>query len=70
MPSSTTNDFFAQVETKNLPTEVGKKQPWKEFHEPNEELMKSGSVEVEIPGSDENGGYLGRSALTGTLGGS
>jgi hypothetical protein len=57
MPSSTTNDFFAQVETKNLPTEAGKKQPWKEFHEPNEELMNSGSVEVEIPKSDENGIY-------------
>lgn len=56
--NNNTNNFFDQVGTQNLPLPDEKKQPWKEFHEPDEKLVDSGSVTVEIPSSDETGMYI------------
>ena len=55
MPSQTSNAFFSKVGTQNMPEGDTRVQPWKEFHEPREELLKTGSVEVEIPSTDATG---------------
>ncbi|KAJ4390720.1 hypothetical protein N0V93_004318 [Gnomoniopsis smithogilvyi] len=74
MPSSNVNnnnnnDFFSQVSTQGLPEKDQKTQPWKDFHEPNGDLVAPGSLVVDIPKTEETGGYLGRSTQTGSLGG-
>jgi hypothetical protein len=38
-----------------MPADDTRVQPWKEFHEPKEELLKTGSIEVDIPSTDETG---------------
>ncbi|KAF3484315.1 uncharacterized protein GIQ15_03639 [Arthroderma uncinatum] len=72
MPTQPSSNFFTEVSTQNMPAEDTKVQAWKAFHEPKAELADSGSVMVDIPKTEETveGGYLGRSAMTGSLGGS
>ncbi|KAK2879403.1 hypothetical protein FQN49_000921 [Arthroderma sp. PD_2] len=71
MPTQTSSNFFTEVSTQHMPAEDTNVQAWKSFHEPKAELADSGSVVVDIPKTDETeGGYLGRSAMTGSLGGS
>lgn len=50
--------FFADITTEGLPsgnTGTEKAQPWKQFHEPQSQLLNKGSIVVDIPKTDATG---------------
>jgi len=54
-PIMTSKNFFDNVETQNLPSTAIKKQPWTEFHAPQENLAKTGNVECDVPTTKDTG---------------
>ena len=55
MDSSLQNNFFDKVSTYNLPSQKAKAQPWKEFHEPQAQLADNGTLEIDVPSTEETG---------------
>jgi len=49
------DSFFDKVSAYNLPGQESKAQPWKEFHEPQAELANNGTLEIDIPTTEETG---------------